>query len=215
MIRNIGHAVSTPERGERILIPESKGAKIAYIAVASVSVLLVGFCIFVWVWAGTIEDGWISAYAAAVVVSVVCVPIALVPFGWSLGLSIVRAAERRKSRRHQTKPRAELCSMNSPIEIRFFPDWGRKEPLWSHDTDDIAVRASALPISADLADDLHAYMDFWSSHFNPVVDYPDSGWDSEGNRQWFIDEGNRLIRELSGELGGRAIISDDRDPDDR
>ena len=106
------------------MIPESKGAKIAYIAVASVSILLVGFCIFVWLWAGTIEDGWINAYAAAVVVSVVCVPIALVPLGWSLGLSFVRAAEKRKSQRNQTKPRAELCSMNSPIEIRFFPDWG-------------------------------------------------------------------------------------------
>ncbi|MGO0605782.1 hypothetical protein [Brevibacterium linens] len=96
VIRNIGHAASTPERVERILIPESKGAKIAYIAVASVSILLAGFCIFVWLWAGTIEDGWISAYAAAVVVSVVCAPIALIPFGWSLGLSIVRSAENRK-----------------------------------------------------------------------------------------------------------------------
>ncbi|SMY02318.1 hypothetical protein BAUR9175_03771 [Brevibacterium aurantiacum] len=197
------------------MIPESKGAKIAYIAVASVSILLVGFCIFVWLWAGTIEDGWISAYVAAVVVSVVCVPIALVPLGWSLGLSFVREAEKRKSLRNPAKPHAELCSMNSPIEIRFFPDWGRKEPLWSHDTDDIAVGTSDLPISADLADDLHACMDFWSSHFNPVVDYPDSGWDSEENHQWFIDEGNRLIRELSSELEGRATISDERDPDDR
>lgn len=77
------------------MIPESKGAKIAYIAVASVSVLLAGFCSFVWLWAGTIEDGWIGAYAAAVVVSLVCAPIALVPFGWSLGLSIVRAAGNR------------------------------------------------------------------------------------------------------------------------
>ncbi|GEB25001.1 hypothetical protein BAU01nite_37340 [Brevibacterium aurantiacum] len=58
-------------------------------------------------------------------------------------------------------------------------------------------------------------MEFWSSHFNPVVDYPDSGWDCEDNHQWFIDEGNRLIRELSSELEGRATISDERDPDDR
>lgn len=55
--------------------------------------------------------------------------------------------------------------MKTGIEIRFFPDWGRKEPLWSHDTDDIVVKSSDLPISEELASGLHKYMDFWEDHF--------------------------------------------------
>lgn len=100
--------------------------------------------------------------------------------------------------------------MKTGIEIRFFPDWGRKEPLWSHDTDDIAVRTSELPISKKLADDLHSYMDFWGDHFDPVADYPESGWDAEKNRLRFAEEGGRLISELTEELSGKATISDER-----
>lgn len=96
------------------------------------------------------------------------------------------------------------------IQIRFFPDWGRKEPLWSHDTEDIAVRTSDLPISMKLAHDLHRYMDFWGDHFDPVTDHPQSGWDAEENRLWFAGEGNRLINELADELIGKATILDER-----
>lgn len=103
-----------------------------------------------------------------------------------------------------------MCAMKSEIEIRFFPDWGRKEPLWSHDTDDIAVGTSDLPISEKLASNLHEYMDFWADHFDPDVDHPHSGWDSEENRRWFAEEGSRLIRELSSQLKGNATISDER-----
>lgn len=100
--------------------------------------------------------------------------------------------------------------MKTGIEIRFFPDWGRKEPLWSHDTDDIVVRTSDLPISMKLADDLHGYMDFWGDHFDPVSDPPQSGWDVEENRHWFAKEGTRLINELADELNGKATILDER-----
>lgn len=79
------------------MIPESKGARISYIVVAVLSVLILGFCIFVWVWAGTVEDGWISAYAAAIIVSVVGVPVALTPLGWSLGLFIARKLAKKKA----------------------------------------------------------------------------------------------------------------------
>jgi len=100
--------------------------------------------------------------------------------------------------------------MKTGIEIRFFPDWGRKEPLWSHDTYDIVVKTSDLPISEELASGLHEYMDFWEDHFNPVVDYPESVWDSEENRLWFAQEGDRLISELTDELIGKATILDER-----
>lgn len=95
--------------------------------------------------------------------------------------------------------------MKSEIEIRFFPDWGRKEPLWSDDTDDIVVRTRDLQITSELADDLHKYMDFWQDHFDP-----DADWDSQGNRRHFAQEGHRLIQELSTQLKGKATILDER-----
>ncbi len=99
------------------------------------------------------------------------------------------------------------------INIRFFPDWGRKEPLWSHDTEDVTVRTEDLDITAELAHSLRGYMDFWENHFNPVSAPPGSGWDSEENQRWFELEGDRIINELSSQLSGTAIISDERFPD--
>ncbi|WP_181273212.1 hypothetical protein [Brevibacterium oceani] len=100
--------------------------------------------------------------------------------------------------------------MRTKIEIRFFPDWGRKEPLWSHDTDDYVVKTSDLPITESLAKGLHNYMDFWAEHYNPVADYPEPDWDSEENRIKHDEEGDRLIRELRTQLEGQATISDER-----
>ncbi|GEB24088.1 hypothetical protein BAURA63_02204 [Brevibacterium aurantiacum] len=101
-----------------------------------------------------------------------------------------------------------MRTVKNEIEIRFFPDWGRKEPLWSHDTWDIAVRTSDLPISMELAHDLHSYMDFWGDHFDPFDD-----WDSESSRAHFAAEGSRLIHELKEQLSGYAVIVDERDED--
>ncbi|HCG54945.1 MAG TPA: hypothetical protein DEW39_02055 [Brevibacterium sp.] len=91
-------------------------------------------------------------------------------------------------------------------EIRFFPDWGRKEPLWESDAYDYAVRGSDLSISPQLQADLRSYMRFWHEHF-----HEEDEWDSVLSKNHFSDEGSRLIRELSEQLKGCAVIVDERD----
>lgn len=99
-----------------------------------------------------------------------------------------------------------MCSVNAMREIRFFPDWGRKEPLWDENAGDCAVRASDLPISSQLKADLHSYMRFWTEHF-----HEEDEWDSNSSRTHFADEGSRLIWELSEQLKEHAVIVDERD----
>lgn len=96
-------------------------------------------------------------------------------------------------------------STQSPRTIRFSPDWGRREPLWDSDAWDIAVKASDLPITSELREGLYNYMDFWKGHFDPFED-----WDSDSTRNFHVEEGARLVRELAEQLQGYAEIVDIR-----
>lgn len=96
--------------------------------------------------------------------------------------------------------------MKSERAIRFFPDWGRKDPLWDEYADDCAVRSSDLDISSDLKTDLGRYMSFWHDHF-----HEESEWDSESAKVRFSHEGDRLIKKLQEELGSSVVIVDKRD----
>lgn len=89
--------------------------------------------------------------------------------------------------------------------IRFFPDWGRKEPLWDSGSENYVVHTSELPITAELKSDLHEYMKFWHHHLDEI-----SGWDSETNERWFSEQGDWLVREVCKQLEGVAIVVDDR-----
>jgi hypothetical protein len=89
--------------------------------------------------------------------------------------------------------------------IRFFPDWGRKEPLWDTDVNHLAIHISELDITEDLADGLRAVMVFWHRHLDEV-----HGWDSAENRTWYEEESTRLLAELRHQLGDSAEVIDER-----
>lgn len=93
--------------------------------------------------------------------------------------------------------------MSEMRTILFFPDWGRKEPLWDSDAYDIAVRADDLPLNSELRESLYSYMYFWEKHFDPFGD-----WDSESSRKFHEKEGSRLVHELNEQLAGFAKVVD-------
>ncbi|GAA3830176.1 hypothetical protein KACC15558_07430 [Brevibacterium ammoniilyticum] len=90
--------------------------------------------------------------------------------------------------------------------IRFFPDWGREEPLWEEGAYEYALRVSDLNISSDLKRGLLNYMTFWTEHFDV-----DTEWDSKLAEREFSDEGDRLISELKKQLHDGFVILDERD----
>ncbi len=79
------------------MIPKTKGWKVAYFALLAISLLVVGFCVFVWLWAGTTGGAWRSAYATAIFVTAVAVPIVISPIFWSLGIFLFRFFKKREA----------------------------------------------------------------------------------------------------------------------
>lgn len=92
-------------------------------------------------------------------------------------------------------------------QIRFFPDWGRKEPLWDSDVNHLAIHVSELDITQTLAEDLLGLMSFWHEHLDEV-----HGWDSPNSARWYEEESSRLIDELRRQLGDTADVIDERKP---
>ena len=94
-------------------------------------------------------------------------------------------------------------------EIRFFPDHGRKHPLWESFTDKYAMDPSDFDLSDDLAAELADYMDFWTAHLTDRAS-ADFEWDSAENEQRYWDEGDRLIEQLRLEVSDFAVVKDER-----
>lgn len=89
--------------------------------------------------------------------------------------------------------------------IRFFPDWGRKYPLWESETPEYATRPEDYGLSTELAFRLEKWLKHWALHF----DY-DSGWDSSESKSASNKEGNKLIQDLSREVSDFARVIDER-----
>jgi hypothetical protein len=88
-------------------------------------------------------------------------------------------------------------------EIRFFPDWGHRWPLWGTALEDeLLLTPTDLSLSRELTDDLRAWWDFWDAHLQPDPPGPtEPGWDSDQNRRVWIAAGHMLAQRLSQELG--------------
>ncbi|HEY8319349.1 MAG TPA: hypothetical protein VIG76_11000 [Amnibacterium sp.] len=88
-------------------------------------------------------------------------------------------------------------------EIRFFPDWGHRWPLWgSLLHDEITLSPADLSLSAELTADLRAWYDFWDEHLDPDPLPPRvPGWDADRNRRTWLLAGEELARRLAIELG--------------
>ncbi|MFC4241804.1 hypothetical protein ACFOYW_00340 [Gryllotalpicola reticulitermitis] len=93
--------------------------------------------------------------------------------------------------------------MPASREIRFFPDWGHRWPLWgSALLDELTLSPSELGLSAELAADLRAWWDFWDSHLDPDPPLPaTAGWDDDLNRRVWLLAGASLQARLAAELG--------------
>lgn len=93
-------------------------------------------------------------------------------------------------------------------EIRFFPDFDRKYPLWESFSGKYAMEPEVDELSAGLAVEMHEFMKFWDSHF--VETSNSFQWGCEENKQKSVEGGNTIIRRLRGELDSVAIVLDQR-----
>jgi hypothetical protein len=94
-------------------------------------------------------------------------------------------------------------------QIRFFPDFGRRYPLWESFTDKYAMEPSDYYLSDELSRGLRDLMSFWDTHF---TDAPGSDfeWDSAENEQFYWTQGDQLLEQLRVEVDGSAIVLDER-----
>lgn len=88
-------------------------------------------------------------------------------------------------------------------EIRFFPDWGHRWPLWgSVLEDELTLTPVDLSLSDSLTADLRAWWDFWDLHLRPDPPAPEqSGWDNDQNKRVWLAAGDSLAVRLGSELG--------------
>jgi hypothetical protein len=91
-------------------------------------------------------------------------------------------------------------------QIRLFPDWGRRYPLWENSTLTWDVGYTTTPetygLSKELAEDLEGWQAFWEAHLDPF-----EGWDSEVNRQTWLRDGEWLARRLRDEVASFADVA--------
>lgn len=100
--------------------------------------------------------------------------------------------------------------MGDPLrKIRFFPDFGRKYPLWESFTDKYAMDLSDYDLSDELSRELRDLMTFWDAHFTDAYG-SDFEWDSIENEQFYWTQGDLLIEQLRAEVDGIAIVLDER-----
>ncbi|MCL2515696.1 MAG: hypothetical protein FWD85_03535 [Microbacteriaceae bacterium] len=91
----------------------------------------------------------------------------------------------------------------SSTEIRFFPDWGHRWPLWGFTANaGPALTPNDLGLSPELAADLRVWWDFWDAHLIPDPPKPAKpGWDDERNCRAWVEAGMSLQQRLAAELG--------------
>ncbi len=94
-------------------------------------------------------------------------------------------------------------------EIRYFPDHGRKHPLWESGTDKYAMDPCDYDLSDGLSSGLRELMRFWNAHFTDSHG-PSFEWDSAENEQHYWEEGDRLLEQLRSEVADIAVVSDER-----
>lgn len=94
-------------------------------------------------------------------------------------------------------------------EIRYFPDFGRKYPLWESGTDKYAMDPWDYDLSNELASGLRELMELWSSHFTDKHG-PEFEWDSVENERRYWDQGDQLLEKLRSEVADIAIVLDQR-----
>lgn len=94
-------------------------------------------------------------------------------------------------------------------EIRYFPDHGRKHPLWESGTCKYATDPWDYDLSDELSNGLRELMKFWNAHFTDSHG-PNFEWDSVENEHHYWDEGNRLLEQLRSEVADIAVVHDQR-----
>lgn len=94
-------------------------------------------------------------------------------------------------------------------EIRYFPDFGRKYPLWESGTEKYAMGPWDYDLSNGLASGLRELMELWSSHFTDKHG-PEFEWDSVENERRYWDQGDQLLEKLRSEVADIAIVLDQR-----
>jgi hypothetical protein len=86
-------------------------------------------------------------------------------------------------------------------EVRVFPDWGARWPLWAFDG---GVDAPSLGLSDQLSADLEEWVRTWTAHFD--IDAPAPHSDDEPLAERWVDEGIVLTGRLQKELGDRSTV---------
>lgn len=85
--------------------------------------------------------------------------------------------------------------------VQLMSDYSCGMPLWG-DGGLIADPVAELGISAELADDLAAWQEWWEQHF-----HDDRGWDSAAARTAYLREAPPLADRLQRELPGVEVVN--------
>ncbi|MFG6504563.1 hypothetical protein [Microbacterium sp. P05] len=90
-------------------------------------------------------------------------------------------------------------------EIRMFPDYGRRYPLWGNSTPtwDVGYTTSSetYGLSDELAEDLEGWQSYFEAHANPF-----EGWDSDTNLGKWLRDGEWLAKRLQDEVQSFADV---------
>lgn len=90
-------------------------------------------------------------------------------------------------------------------QIRFFPDYWRRYPLWENGTDKYTMDPSDYDLSESLATRLEAWMTHWEDNFSP-----DHGWRSPKAKEESRRRGDALVADLRAEVSDFADVLDER-----
>ena len=93
-----------------------------------------------------------------------------------------------------------LPGEKTPYQFRFFPEYAAGTPFWFGG----AVPIEDLPISAELATDLHTWNDYFETNF-----HWESGWRDEEGGRLFNVEARVLCNRAQRELGEDYVLTFD------
>ncbi|MFE5409333.1 hypothetical protein [Microbacterium sp. NPDC056569] len=99
---------------------------------------------------------------------------------------------------HRSRKNLPLTLPDGRRVIRLFPDWGREWPLWESFSEQYTLDAEDLPLSRELAADLHEWNAVWQAR-DETEPVPDA----------WIEHGRQLHARMQTELDAVAEVRPD------
>ena len=86
-------------------------------------------------------------------------------------------------------------------QVKLMSDYYAESPLWANN---VMVDPERLNLSAELSTGLLAWQAHFVAHF-----HHEAGWDTTGDRGWYSDRVDQLVRSLREELPAEATLDID------